>query len=555
MAKVDYRTAPVKSTEMPKGIPYIIGNEAAERFSFYGMRGILVVFMVHYLMQPGGQLDTFTDTQAKFWFHLFVGSAYFFPLIGALISDAIWGKYRTIITLSIVYCAGHACLAFMGVMGNTHTWLFAGLALIAVGSGGIKPCVSAHVGDQFGNTNGHLLSRVFGWFYFSINFGAFLSGMLTPFLLQATPDEGMGQKIYPQVKWIVGHREPGEAWEDLNKNKLWDKGEKFTDKNENKLWDKEEKFTDANGNNKYDGPEPFTDANDNGKRDKAQPIFGPHYAFGLPGILMALATLMFWMGRHKFVHIQPRGAKAYFRETFSGEGIGAIGRVSVIFAFIIVFWSLFDQTSTTWLQQAEKLDRVIPQSIPLLGGIEMLPAQVSNVFNPLFILLLIPVFNYGLYPLINRVFPLTPLRKIGIGLFTMSVAFGTVAVVQMALDAGHTPHMGWQIFACFLLTAAEVMVSITGLEFAYTQAPRQMKSFILSLYLLTVSLGNFLTSGVTWVFMNEQGKSRLSITQELWFWAGLIFLAAAVFIFVARKYQSKEYLQEEADAADAEQQA
>ena len=54
MAKVDYRTAPVKSTEMPKGIPYIIGNEAAERFSFYGMRGILVVFMVHYLMQPGG---------------------------------------------------------------------------------------------------------------------------------------------------------------------------------------------------------------------------------------------------------------------------------------------------------------------------------------------------------------------------------------------------------------------------------------------------------------------------------------------------------------------
>ena len=142
---------------MPKGIPYIIGNEAAERFSFYGMRAVLFVFLTTYLMQPDGRLDTFTDQEAKSWVHLFLASAYFFPVIGALISDSIWGKYRTIITLSLVYCAGHACLAFMGVMGDTKGWLFGGLILIAVGSGGIKPCVSAHVGDQFGKSNGHLL--------------------------------------------------------------------------------------------------------------------------------------------------------------------------------------------------------------------------------------------------------------------------------------------------------------------------------------------------------------------------------------------------------------
>ena len=71
-----------------------------------------------------------------------------------------------------------------------------------------------------------------------------------------------------------------------------------------------------------------------------------------------------------------------------------------------------------------------------------MPAQISAVFNPLFILLLIPVFNYGVYPLIDRVFPLTPLRKIGIGLFVMSAAFGAVALVQMSVDAGNTPHMG-----------------------------------------------------------------------------------------------------------------
>jgi POT family proton-dependent oligopeptide transporter len=154
------------------------------------------------------------------------------------------------------------------------------------------------------------------------------------------------------------------------------------------------------------------------------------------------------------------------------------------------------------------------------------------------------------YPLIDRVFPLTPLRKIGIGLFTMSAAFGMVAVVQMVVDGGGTPHMGWQILACALLTAAEVMVSITGLEFAYTQAPRQMKSFVLSLFLLTVSLGNFLTAGVTWLNTAEDGNSRFGMTQELWFWAGLIFLTAAVFIPVAMAYKPKEYLQDEAESGE-----
>jgi POT family proton-dependent oligopeptide transporter len=122
----------------------------------------------------------------------------------------------------------------------------------------------------------------------------------------------------------------------------------------------------------------------------------------------------------------------------------------------------------------------------------------------------------------------------------------------MSVDAGNTPHMGWQILACALLTSAEVMVSITGLEFAYTQAPRQMKSFILSLFLLTVSLGNFLTAGVTTIITDTEGQSRLSMTQELWFWSGLILVAAAIFVPVAKWYKPKEYLQEEEDLAGNE---
>jgi len=174
-----YRTAPLATAGRPPGLPYIIGNEGAERFSFYGMRAILVVFMTQYLMAGSGS-DLMGEEEAKGWYHLFVSAVYFTPLLGALISDGLLGKFRTIISLSIVYCLGHFALA----IDHTRLGLALGLGLIALGSGGIKPCVSAHVGDQFGQSNQHLLSRIFGWFYFSINAGAFASMLATPWLLK-----------------------------------------------------------------------------------------------------------------------------------------------------------------------------------------------------------------------------------------------------------------------------------------------------------------------------------------------------------------------------------
>ena len=160
---------------MPGGIPYIISNEAAERFSFYGMRGILVVFMTKYLVDETGQLAVMGKEEATGYYHLFVSAVYFMPLLGALLSDILLGKYRANLSLSIVYCLGHLVLA----LDDTRLGLALGLGLISLGSGGIKPCVSAHVGDQFGQTNASLLERVFALFYFSINLGAFISTLLT----------------------------------------------------------------------------------------------------------------------------------------------------------------------------------------------------------------------------------------------------------------------------------------------------------------------------------------------------------------------------------------
>ncbi len=386
---------------MPPGIPYIIGNEAAERFSFYGMRTILTVFMVNYLWLMGDAAGTrMTGPQATERFHLFVSLVYLTPVIGALLADFFFGKYRIIMWLSVVYCLGHGALALMGLAGEAGTWLMVGLWLIAIGSGGIKPCVSAHVGDQFGLLNRHLLPRIFNWFYWSINLGAFASTLLTPWLLE---------------------------------------------------W------------------------------------YGPHWAFGVPGILMALATLVFWMGRWKFVHIPARGWHV-LGEMFSREGLKAVGKLCTIYLFVAIFWALFDQSGSSWVLQAENMD------LRWLG-VEWLPSQIQ-VLNPILILTFIPLFSYVVYPLIDRVLPLTPLRKIAIGLFVMVVSFVLVAIAQTRIDAGGTPSISWQIAAYVALTAAEVMVAIVSLEFSYTQAPKSMKSLIMSLWLFAVSLGNFFTAQI-----------------------------------------------------------
>ena len=191
---------------MPKGLPYIIGNELAERFSYYGMKTILIIFMTKYLMDQTGTLNVMQREEALIWYHLFSSGVYFTPILGALIADGMLGKYKTIISLSLLYCIGHLVLS----LDYTRFGLTVGLSLIALGSGGIKPCVSAHVGDQFGKTNSHLLEKVYSWFYFSINFGALLSTLLTPLLLEkygpnvAFGVPGLLMLIATFVFWLVG---------------------------------------------------------------------------------------------------------------------------------------------------------------------------------------------------------------------------------------------------------------------------------------------------------------------------------------------------------------
>src|SRR5438552_4387279 len=245
MAKTQYLTAPLKTDRMPPGVPFIVGNEAAERFSYYGMNSILVIFMTRYLVDRQGHASHMTPAQADAWYHTFVSCLYFLPLVGAFLGDAVLGKYRTVLILSVVYCFGHLALA----IDHTRLGLVVGLGLIALGAGGIKPCVSANVGDQFGASNQHLLTRVFSWFYFSINFGSAFSTLLIPWMLD--PYRVSAEQAVAWPIWLVRLLEC---------------------------------------------------------------LHGPDIAFGTPGVFMLIATVIFWLGRKKFVHLPPAGLWRYFKE-------------------------------------------------------------------------------------------------------------------------------------------------------------------------------------------------------------------------------------------------
>ena len=431
------------SKSLPSGIPYIIANEAAERFSFYGMKSILVIYMTQYLFLTTGE-NNMSEETAKGYFHLFTSAVYFFPVLGALFSDIFFGKYKTIIFLSIIYVLGHFVLS----IDASQIGLLLGLSLIAIGSGGIKPCVSAHLGDQFNVLNKSFISKAYSWFYIAINLGAFTSTLLIPYILFK---------------------------------------------------------------------------------------YSANLAFLIPGIFMLLATIFFWLGRYKFVHIKPEGTKV-LSELCKKKNIKIILKLFYIFLFVSFFWCLFDQTGSSWILQAEQMDRKI-------FGIELLSAQILS-FNPIMILIFTPLFFKYLYPKLRQYINLTPANKILIGFALTFLSFVIITIAQYLINLGFKVNIIWQIIAYAILTSGEIFVSITCLEISYTYAPRKLKAIIVSLFLLSISLGNLYTSIINFYNEKKDGSLYLTDLNYFIFFSVLMFVVTIVFIPFAKKYKkNNEILQ------------
>ena len=516
-----------RDARLPRQIPYIIGNEGCERFSFYGMRNILVPFLVSSLLLAYLP-ESEREGTAKDIFHTFVIGVYFFPLLGGWISDRWFGKYNTVFWLSLVYCAGHACLA---LFEDNRTGFYTGLFLIALGSGGIKPLVSAFVGDQFDRSNKHLAKVVYDAFYWIINFGSFFASLLMPLFLR---------EYGPSVAFGI----PG-ALMFIATVVFW------------------------SGRNKYVHVPPAPPDPHSFLRVVRTALFtrapgqgsGGLVVFGI-GVLLAVAALA-WLVRDDFVIAvllalglvmaaggigasmqleRARGA----HPAHAVDGVRAVLRVLIVFALVTPFWSLFDQKASTWVIQGGAMTMPNDQWW-WPGWLVKTPAQMQAL-NPLLVMLLIPFNNLVLFPLLRRMgIAVTSLRRMGAGIAFSGLAWIVAGMLQLAIDGGDPVSIAWQIAPYALLTLGEVLVSATGLEFAYSQAPPSMKGAIMSFWMLSVSYGNL------WVLITNAAVRNDSVTARIagtgmsenaflmFFFAGFALAVTLVFAWYARRYPMQEH--------------
>ena len=463
----------IRNSRWPAQIKYIVGSEACERFSYYGMRSVLAGYITGAVLKGGLGQDTDTATSL---IHLFVFANYFMPLLGAWLSDKFIGRYHTILWVSFCYCLGHgvlACSDWAGGVAGKMAFLYVGLALIALGSGGIKPCVSAFIGDQFRPDQNNLLQKAYGAFYWAINFGSFFSFLAIP--------------------WIK------DRW-------------------------------------------------------------GFSLAFGVPGLLMAVATLIFWLGTPHYVRVpssRETHAAGFFRvfwhallarrssglsfwdaalERFSRQEVDAarsVPPILFVFALVPAFWSLFDQTNSTWVMQGQLL---VPFHV---CGLTFGAEQMQSV-NPVLVMLLVPLLTLLVYPRIGRW--AAPLHRMSAGMFLGALAYLAVAAIQSRIEAGAQLSILLQLAPYLILTTAEVLISTTGLEFAFREAAPEMKSTIMSFWLLTIAFGNLIVVGITKLMPGSgAGAHHASVSASRFLlYAGMTFAVAILFSVSTAFYRYRD---------------
>ncbi|KAJ3075195.1 hypothetical protein HDU98_008921 [Podochytrium sp. JEL0797] len=498
--------------KMPAAVYFIIPNELGERFCYYGLMPILKNFLKY-------QLGYLKAEDANQMYHVFQGLAYYTPILGALISDSWLDKFKTITILSCVYVLGFALLCITSwptIMGVETTHLnrvgpLLGLLFIAFGTGGIKPCVSSHGGDQFLETQKYGLQKFYNYF----NAGALIASYTSPTI--------------QKMEFFTFPNDTLAIWEAAGVNPV--------------------------GN-------------------------GYPQAFLMLTCFMAVAVGVFVSG-FKWYRVVPPAGKFILTDIFStgycylknrfgakltaeeaykktcedcteGKVVEMMDLAKVVGVTwpAPIFWMAFNQNGSTWFDMGDQM------SIPFNGDRAtsfFSTETTNNIWNPFFIIVLAPLVANFLYPFMDRRFGAEKfglMQRMILGQFIAGVAFIIAALIQRSVNANcfdggpldtcqSTVSIVWEILLYFLITVAEVLFSISGLTFAYTEVGKSTKSFCAAMSLFFVGTGSFMAAALL--------KGTLALpdqttwTRETFFYlvAGLCFLSSIIQYLLARGYVPK----------------
>jgi len=545
--------------------PFILGNEFCERLAFYG----LSTNMVMYLTRVMGETSGYAAVQLN----LFEGTCYLTPILGAWLADSLWGRYFTILVFSIIYFIGMVMLTLSAFIpgltpppdlyptGLQSAALYISLYVVALGTGGIKPNVSAFGADQFDEADPadrREKTSFFNWFYFSINLGSLLAVTVIVYIQEniswavgfAVPAVCMALAV---MVFIAGsgrykHVEPSESsfsrvfkitWAAFRARRraaaaaaaaFLPDGDSTNGSARNSL--------NGNGNRVRFDPmptiysmgreecEPFLPRNNNNSNNNAGATVtdNQHSNTGNDGNSNGYTSITDDDGSHAAPKSSlawmdsalearsPGGALSFTNQQV--EEVKLVIRMLPIFFPTILYWTIYVQMGSFFVVQGAHMDRsvVLPKG---LGTFEI-PAASLSMINTLAIVGLIPFYDKLLAPALRRAGrPLTLLKRIGWGLVVCLAAMLCAAYVEwyrlklfnqgqvIGSTTGENDtvvdmSVWWQVPQYLLIGLSEVFTSIGQMEFFYDQAPDVMRSCSMALQLLSVAIGSYLSGAVVW---------------------------------------------------------
>lgn len=552
---VDIKGQPVlkSNTGNWKACPFILGNECCERLAYYGIATNLVSYLTKILHQGNAAAASNVTT----W----QGTCYLTPLIGAVLADAYWGKYWTIAVFSIIYFIGMCTLTLSASIPSLkpadcvgahcptatlsqYAFFFTGLYLIALGTGGIKPCVSSFGADQFDDTDPKEKVRkgsFFNWFYFSINIGALVSGTYIVWVQEnqgwglgfAIPAFFMGVAI---ISFFLGtplyrFQKPGGSPITRMCQVLvasFHKRNLPVPIDSSLLFETPDKVSAIGGSRKIIHTDELT------YLDKAAVVSSMEIEDGNYSDSWRLCTVT------------------------QVEELKILIRMFPIWATGIVFSAVYAQMSTMFVEQGMVMDTTI--------GSFTMPAASLTTFDVISVIFWVPVYDRMIVPIARKFTGqgrgFSELQRMGIGLFLSIFCMSAAALVEIKrLDTARSlslvnhnvavpMNIFWQAPQYIFLGAAEVFFFIGQLEFFYDQSPDAMRSLCSALSLLTTALGNYLSSFILTVvtYITARGGKPGWIPDNLneghldyffWLLAGLSFLNMLVYFVCAKLYKSK----------------
>ncbi|MDT5270365.1 MAG: proton-dependent oligopeptide transporter, family [Acidobacteriota bacterium] len=430
----------------PRGLSTLFFTEMWERFSYYGMRAILMLYMTKAVTEGGLAFET---KYAGLIFGTYASSVYWTPLIGGWLADKVFGTRRAVLIGGIIIACGHFSMVF-----HTMANFYGGLALIAVGTGLLKPNVSAMVGQMYAEGD-ERRDAGFSIFYMGINLGALIAPIICGWL---------GQK----VDWHYGFAAAGFGMVlglvqyVLSADRLRGIGDKPVRNRE----------PDIDQLKAHDASREFDVVT------AALAVVGGAVGayFSYDPAVGAVSALFFTVVGIAFGYI------AGMCRHLGRAEMGRVGVIFILFVFSVIFWMSFEQAATSLTLFADQLTRTN------VLGYEF-PSSWFQTVQPTFVILLAPVFA-GIWLSMRRRNPSSPV-KFAVGLIFAGLAFALVAFASTLTGGGKVSP--WWLVAVYLLqTLGELCLSPVGLSTVTKLSPARMVGLMMGVWFLSISFGNFI---------------------------------------------------------------